>query len=477
MRLLICGQTGGAISPNLNSERTLNLIPIVNKEDNTIALICPPGMSLFSDISGDPVRGLHVVSKSETTLYAVIGTGFYAILTDGSFVLKGTLGTNEGPVSISDNGLQIAIFDGTTTGYTYTLSTDTFATIGDADFPGAVTGCFIDGYTIINEPDSRNVMCSALYDTTSWNALDIDQADSDPDNILAVSSDTKGELWLFGALSTEVWYNAGYSVGFPFGRIQGGVLEAGLAAAKSLGSIDGRFYFLARLGKSGERVVVETQGLGFRVISTPEVNYQIGKMNMIGDAEGFCYLEEGRPIYILSFPTEERTFVYDVSTGLWHERGSTDANGVVKRWRARCHAFFNGHNIIGDCFTGRLYKIDNTLYTENGQYLHRIRRTQILKDRADQEPIYINELAVDMETGVGLLSGQGENPIMMLRLSRDGGITWGNEKHASMGARGEYGQQVRYYRLGRFTTGMIAEFKVTDPVKVVILGATIKAAK
>ena len=54
--------------------------------------------------------------------------------------------------------------------------------------------------------------------------------------------------------------------------------------------------------------------------------------------------------------------------------------------------------------------------------------------------MYYSKLQIDMETGVGLLTGgaQDTDPQLMLRWSDDGGHKWSNEHWQSAGKRGAY---------------------------------------
>ena len=79
-----------------------------------------------------------------------------------------------------------------------------------------------------------------------------------------------------------------------------------------------------------------------------------------------------------------------------------------------------------------------------------------------------------METGVGLDgTGQGVDPQVMLRLSYDGGHTWTNEKWASCGKIGQTLTRTKWRRLGRFRD-VIFEISITDPVKTVLIGASME---
>jgi hypothetical protein len=78
-----------------------------------------------------------------------------------------------------------------------------------------------------------------------------------------------------------------------------------------------------------------------------------------------------------------------------------------------------------------------------------------------------------MEAGVGLVSGQGSNPVILLEISKDGGHTWSQPHPASLGAIGEYKKRAIWNRLGQ-ARDWLFRFTVTDPVKTVFVAAWAK---
>ena len=66
------------------------------------------------------------------------------------------------------------------------------------------------------------------------------------------------------------------------------------------------------------------------------------------------------------------------------------------------------------------------------------------------------------------------NPSVSLQISRDGGFTFGNERWRVIPRAGEYKKVVYWERLGRARNAAF-RIVISDPVKVVILGASIDA--
>lgn len=429
-----------------------------------MALYGTPGLKLFADISAAPVRGKITV---DSVIYTVMGEKLYSVLSNGIVTELGTLSTSSGRVGMDNNKTQIMIVDGPN-GYIYTLATGVLAPITDPDFPGADTVAFLDGYFIFNVPDTDSFMITALQDGFLINALDIKSAEAQPDKIIAVVEDHR-ELWAFGENTIEVFYNSG-NADFPFDRIDSAFIEWGLAARWSVGRGDNTIFFLAK-NQRGQGTVMAINGYQPQVISTPAIEFQIDQYDNISDAFGFCYQEEGHYFYELTFPSAGATWVYDRATQLWHERASRDSNGNLTRHRVDSYTNLLGEHIVGDYEVGKLYKMKMDIYDEDGTPIERIRRAQHLSQ--DLKRIFFNKFQVDLEAGVGLTTGQGSDPQASLRWSDDGGHTWSHEHWVSMGKIGKYTQRAIWRRLGQ-SRDRIFELKITDPVKVALIGATME---
>ena len=81
-----------------------------------------------------------------------------------------------------------------------------------------------------------------------------------------------------------------------------------------------------------------------------------------------------------------------------------------------------------------------------------------------------------METGVGLASGQGSDPKLMLRYSNDNGHSWSNSKEKSIGLQGEYTARVKFGPTGA-GRNRVWEITMTDPVKFAVFGADVRVSK
>ena len=84
------------------------------------------------------------------------------------------------------------------------------------------------------------------------------------------------------------------------------------------------------------------------------------------DAVAYTYQQDGHPFYVLNFPSANTTWVYDVSTGAWHERAGFQ-DGAFVRHRANCQCNFGGEIIVGDHENGNIYALDMTTFAGNGE--------------------------------------------------------------------------------------------------------------
>ena len=216
------------------------------------------------------------------------------------------------------NGSQILIVDGTPMG-SFVDQDDTVNLIFGTGFPEATSCCFMDGYFVVTSTDHDDlgreipgrIHLSNSYDASEWDELDWATAEGHPDRVLCCRQHSNN-LWFFGEQSTEVWYNSG-NPDMPFVRIQGALLDDGTAAWKSIVLINDNFYWL-----TDKREVVMNIGYQRRKISTIHIDYLIQEMEHVSDAKGFEYRADGHTFYVLTFPTEDITLVYDLTTTFWH---------------------------------------------------------------------------------------------------------------------------------------------------------------
>ena len=471
MKTPILGSAYVARSVNAADNRMVNLFPEVVPEGGKepAFLQRAPGLNFLQTVGSGPIRGLWAHQTNGPDFYVVSGNEFYKLnsMTGVPTLLGAVTGT--GPVSIADNGTQIFIA-ANPDGFIYNESTGEYSQITDPDFPGAVTVSYLDGYFVFNEPNSQKIWVTALLDGTSIDPLDFASAEGSPDNIVSILSDHR-ELWVFGTDTTEVWYNAGNS-DFPLSRIQGAFNELGCAAPYSVAKMDNQIYWLGQDAR-GQGMVYRAAGYIGQRISTHSIEWQIQQYGDLTDATGYTYQQNGHSFYVLNFPAAKTTWVYDVATGAWHERASF-SNGSFDRHRANNMCNFGGNIIVGDYQNGNIYTLDLEVYADNGEVQKWLRSWRALPTDTNTLTRTIqHSMQLDCETGVGLVTGQGSDPQVMLRWSDDGGHTWSNEHWKSMGRIGQFGKRTLWRRLGATMKirDRVYEISGTDPVRIYIMGA------
>ena len=276
---------------------------------------------------------------------------------------------------------------------------------------------------------------------------------------------------MFGTDSIEVWYDAGLA-DFPLTRIQGAFNEIGCVAAFSVAKLDNGLFWLGTDAR-GQGIVYRANGYTGQRVSTHAIEYAIAQYGNISDAIAYTYQQEGHAFYVLTFPTGNATWVYDVATQAWHERAGW-YNGSFTRHRSNCQCNYEGNTIVGDFENGNIYKMTLNVYADNDQPQKWLRSWRALPSGQNNlKRTAHHSLQLDCESGTGLANGQGDDPQVMLRWSDDGGHTWSNEHWSPMGKIGAYYQRVFWRRLGMTLKlrDRVYEVSGTDPVKVAIMGA------
>lgn len=444
-------------SPNVDAQERTNLYVEVQRdgEKGTLTLYPTPGLSTFVNFGAYPSRGVH---RKGDFQYVVNRFTLWRVANDGSMTSLGVLLTSGGRVDITDNGAQIIIVDGPN-GYIYNTNTLVFSQITDIDFPGADTVTFLNGYFIVTKPGTGRFYISGLYDGLTWDPLDFATAESNPDDLVRVMADN-GQIVLFGPETTEFWSDSG-ALDFPFARVGAAAIEWGLAARWSLAKFMDSLIFL-RKNRLGAVQVCTLSGYNAQPVSNPELDYTMSKYSAVSNATGFAYMVSGHPFYQINFPSANESWLYDGLSKTWDR-----VKSVGGRHRAEMQINFLEKSYVTDYENGKLYLLQDGIYTDDGQY---IARELITRHQSTGDYSFLAELWLEMEAGVGVLTGRGSTPQLMMQYSKDGGHTWSNEIWTDFGEVGQYKARSVFRRLGR-ARDWVFRFRVTDPVKTVFIGA------
>jgi len=452
-------------SPNVTSNKLVNAyFEFQKNEDRTrVAIYGTAGLNLFINQGDSPWRGLHPF-PSNSLLYGVHRGTFYQINNAGVVTSRGTIGTTEGRVDICDDGTYITVVDGAEI-YTYdtTSPATPIAAVADGDRPASPNTCAFQGQRILTDEDGTGQFKGGgLIDPTAWNALDFATAESNPDNLVRVAN-YRGTVVLFGDYTTEFWGNVGGS-GFPFSKILGADIEYGLAARWSLARFAGTFAFLAK-NREGQVIVSVLNGYSPPTrISNFELENEINGYSSVADATAFGYMLGGHPMYQLNFPTAGKSWLYDGSTQYWSEL----RYGATGRHRAELAVDFLNQTIVADYENGKLYKLEASTYTDNGENIHMILRGKHISK--DKKKVRFTRLELGFEPAT--TTDQTLDPVAALRVSKDSGHSYGTSNYAPMGKVGEYKNRCIWRQLGSGRE-IVPEITITDPVKRVITECTL----
>lgn len=464
------GPSFRARSRCLDAQVCINLFPVMGGSGtakSVRALYGTPGTRPLVSTATGTVRGMHSPTSGGDGI-VVAGDTVYRLDSNFALTAIGAVDSINTPVKIDDNGIDAVIVTGPN-GYKVNLATNVVTQIIDPAFYGADNVDFLNTYAIFNRPGTNQFYISGSNEIT-FNSLDFASAESNYEPIInfIVNHD---EIIFFKKTVTEIWRTSN-SADFAFARDRNAAIEQGCVARDSVASLDNTVFWLGG-DTQGTGIIYRLNGYTPQRISTEAIEFEISQYSTIEDAVAYTYQQEGHSFYVITFPTGNATWVYDVSTNLWHQRAYLDpATGNLGRHRSNSHMFFNKKHVVGDFETGDLYTLDLDYYYDRASDPFPAIRAASHIATGDYNFIAHVRLQVDIEAGVGLTSGHGSDPKIMLDWSDDGGFTWSNKHEAKMGAIGEHKTRAVWNRLGR-SKDRVYRILISDPVKRVILGATL----
>lgn len=254
------------------------------------------------------------------------------------------------------------------------------------------------------------------------------------------------EIWLFGIVKTaEVWYDAG-GAQFPFQIIPGVFLEHGCVAPYSVQKHDLLVFWLG-IDSAGQGTVYMGAGYEAKKISTYAIANEISKYSTISDAIGMMYKQGDHVFYILTFPDADKTWVYDLSENLWHQRTWLDPEtGIQHRHRANCFALAYGLTLCADWENGSIYRMSKEFTTDFDGPIVRTRgfpHSTFGLNRTSYP-----RFMADMECGNGITEDPNTIPQVTLRISDNRGRTFREAPLQSLGLEGEYYVLPTWHQLG-----------------------------
>jgi hypothetical protein len=454
-------------------QRRLNCYYQVRKDqDRTSVTVLPtPGMSLAMTVPAAVSQTPRGILANPNALYTAIGSQFLSLAAPdtaggaASVLATGNLNSQSGPMTFAANPTQIGMVDGKNL-YFYVPSTGQFSVCTSAGVPnGAQTLTVLNGFAIAELPGTNQFFVSSFNDLSTWNALSFGEASQYNDTILAVDQ-LGGLLIPFSTTHLEFWQNSGLTTE-PFTYIQNTATEYGLAAVFSRVHVADSIVFLAQTLEGGLQFA-RIQGYQAKPISTPDIDKIIQSFSTYNDCEALAYQTAEAKFAQFTFPTMNRSFLWNATTDMWSETQTGVTSGYAARHIGRWSAVYQGKTLITDYNAPNIYNPVVGLYTDNGNTIVREVVTRCAVN--DQNYFRVGGIYFDMDTGVGLTSplAQGYNPMIMLQVSRDT-RAWGPEQWIALGKTGQSRTRVTRRRCGR-ARFFYARLRLTDPVNFVING-------
>ena len=452
-------QTSSVIA---SAQRCLNLYPETTKveahEPAPVTHYLTPGLRTVATAPSSVYRGAHVSTDGQ--LYVAVGNTLYSVSPAYAFYPILTFTTTSGQVRMADNGVDLAVVDGSKYGWFILLTTNVPTLISDPAFYGADRVDMLDGFFVFNRPSTNQFYLSDAIART-FDPLYI-AAKAGFDRLVSLAV-VRRELWLFGTLRTDIYNDVG-AADFPLAAVSGGI-EHGCAAAHSVAKTDGGIYWLSQ-SRDGRAVVMHGAAYQATRVSTHALETLWQTYATVSDAVANTYQLSGHIFYVLTFPSANATWVYDLATTEWHEWSS----GASGRHRGAAHAAAFGHNLVGDYQTGDLYALDPATFTDAGVRTKRIRAFPHMILGAKRVR-YVSFIA-DMECGT-VAEGQPE-PMVTLRYSDDRGASWSGSQTSTLGTNGQTLTSVQFQRLG-MARDRVFELSWDAPVRTALQGAWVQA--
>lgn len=421
---------------------------------NSALLTRAPGIKAWTTVGSGSIAGMHVALGN---LYVVSGSSLYKVDANKNATLLGSVGS-PGNVDIDSNADSVVVVNEPDAFY---YDGSTFGQITDSDFTSRGAGDveFLSNWLLFREPDTGRFFGADLGSATSFDSLNFATAEGSPDEMVGLKVDHLQAV-LFGEKSVEIWDNDSSAGDFPFARAVNGFVELGCLNGQSIAKLDNSIFWLA-----SDFTVRRLQGVTPVRVSTHAIEQRIVDAT-ISTARGFTYTQDGHLFYVLTFA--EGTFVYDATNDLWHERQTYGADN----WKWSHAVEFNGQILVGDTTSNAIGQIDPHTYADLGS-TQRMEWTYSTV-YAEQVRVFHDRLEMVFEAGVGLTSGQGSDPEVMLDYSDDGGRTWKSAPNKKLGQLGQYRQRVVWHALGS-SEQRVYRGAISDPVSVTLLDTVLEA--
>jgi len=406
--------------------------------------------------AGSLIRGVFSRPGVQSgLLFVVAGNTLYSINETWTATSRGTI-AGTGRVLMDRLGANLVILS---SGTLYVWDGSSLTTNVDADFPSdAYTLASLADRILTSEQGSDTFDWSAVGDATNWPATGFAASARYPDEIRA-QAEIGGDIFHFGADSTQPWRAVGGSDADAFDTLPSIIINRGIVGRDAWAKLDSYAMFVG-----DDRAVYELNGY----VPQRVVNRDLeAALQEFGEPESsavqcFAYGDGSHQYFVCRLP-DGQAYVFDALTRRWHRRTAMGE----ERFDIAHYARFFGRHVVAASDDDTIYTWDNDKYTDDGSPIERI----IMAHIAVSEPMPISSITLDIKTFGQPLSGTGSAPKAYITFYRDGGtidslVQLGVERQVSLGAAGHYNVRPTVHRLGlaNAADGLLVKIRIPDPV-------------
>lgn len=451
VQLSLVGPSYQSRTTPLNAQVTRNFYPEPVKDGlSNAALLSWPGAKLFSQ-GASPNRGM-LDEPWKGSVFVVSGSNLVKIDSSGARTNLGAIPGTSRCVMVAASFYIYIVTDG----LVFRSDGTTVEAVNDEDLETPNSVAFLNSQLIYDGNEGRFVT-STPGDGSDIDSLNYATAESRPDDLIRVYAFNQ-VLYLMGATSGEPWYNSG--VGSPpFDRIDGGLFHVGIAGVNAITNTDNALYFLGH-----DRSVYRLDGYSPIPVSTVAISGAIERYARVDDCFAYSLRLQGQSYVVFTFPEADKSWVYSETIGEWFEISSGVDGG---RHLANGYCFAFGKHLISDHRNGNVLEWCLDSFTDNDETILRERVTQPYHGDSIGAPgkmLFWSRLELVINSGSGLVLGQGVDPLIMMQFSDDGGRTWSQEVRAPAGRLGAFQLKVEWHNLGASISRMY-RFRMSDPVE------------
>jgi Phage stabilisation protein len=418
-----------------------------------MSYISRPSLSLFMNIPNETIRGIYYqAGNGSVAIYVVAGNSLYKINEDQT---KTRIGTIPGSkfctfastiyhIAIAADG-RLFLYDGTSL---------IEVTIPDNLLVSDVTS--LDNYFIVGI-ESTNKFYWIEPGQIIIDGLSFASAERNPDDIVTMIS-IGDELWAIGQNTVEIFTDSGDS-NAPFVRLAGRVYQTGCVDKHSIVKCN-KETLPCLIWVTPTREVVLAQGVPTK-ISNESIEELLKRATSFN---AWTFRTNRHDFYVLT--TDNETIVYDLNAGSWYVWSSYQSN----TWNAYAGIQINADIYAIEPNSGDLYKVVNTAVDKTQDYI--VCEVGGFLPNATNDSVVCNSITLFLNYGYS--TDYTSAPVVELRWSDNGGVSWTEYYQGSVGSKGSYDKSVRYRSLGSFNRpGRYIELRFSEISSFRLDGATL----